>query len=231
MSTPAPGTDIGPPGRTRLVMVQGTKHEFTTRRTTDSRTAVCKGLAEYLESIIVEAEGGRKHRFKKVFQTWAEPDDESQYPSACVYTMQSAIYDASRFTPGVSSKNQAADGSYVMQYADFSVDLVVDVWCTDPKERQELCFGIELAMNPVTFMYGFILELPHYYNQRAVYEMKGMNYLDTEEDAMRRYRRAIFTVGVQMPVIQLHKFPEAKPFVRLDEVGGHVIVRTVIETS
>lgn len=226
MDPHAPGSNIGPPSRSKLVAASGTKHTFTTVRTTDSRTAVCRGLAEYLSSIVVNAPGGRQHRFNHVYQTYAEPDDNAQYPSAWVYTESPAMFDASRFTPGIASKDRTSDGQYLMQTADLVADLTVEMWCTDPKERSELTHGMEIALNPVDWMYGFILELPHYYNQRAVYSLLSMQFVDGEEDAMRRYRLAQFVVNAQLPVIQLRRYPDMKPRVRLDAIGPDVIVET-----
>lgn len=212
-------------GKARLV-TDPSPGVLTAYREGDARTALTRGLAEYLESIVVNAMGGRQLRFKQVLRSWAEPEQESKYPSAIVYSQVPGTYDASRFTPGVAAKNRIAlpDGRYVVALAEYVQNLTVEIWCTDPSERSELVTAVELAMNPLDFMYGLLLELPYYYNQRAVYEMLDMRYLDSEEDAMRRYRKAAFSVTAQIPLIRLATIAGGVPRIVLDKVGPDVIL-------
>lgn len=214
--------------KTRLVLSQSPL-VLTGYREGDARTALTRGLAEYLESIVVNAQGGRQIRFKQVLRTWAEPEQESKYPSAIVYSQVPGVYDSSRFAPGVSANSRLPlpDGRYVVALAEFTLDLNVEIWCTDPHERSELVTAVELAMNPLDYMYGLLLELPFYYNQRAAYEMKDMRYLDSEDDAMRRYRKATFSVTAQIPIMRLATIAEGKPRIQLDSVGPYVILNLV----
>jgi hypothetical protein len=196
----------------------------------DARTALCRGLAEYLEdSIDFEAEGGRRFSLYRVFSSWAEPEDEAQYPSAYV-SMGAATYDASRFTPGLDAdqKVPAPDNRYAITLAEMTADLSLELWCTDPVERAELVTAIEQALNPRIDVYGMTLELPWFYNLRAVYSLSSLQYIDSEEEAMRRYRRAVFTIAGQIPVIKLVSVPDAKPRVLLEEVGSDVVLQGVI---
>lgn len=207
------------------LVLPGTPHVVSARHVGDTRTALCRGLAEYLlDNIQAEAEGGRKLRLKHVFSTWAEPEDEATYPSAIVYAPGSATYDASRFSPGVEARQRvpAPDNRYTVVLAEMVLDLTVELWTTDPSERAELVAAIEQGLNPLDNMYGLTLELPWYYNLRATYALQSMQYLDSEEESMRRYRRAVFTVTGQMPVVRLATIPGAKPRLDLQVVDGSV---------
>jgi len=215
-----------------LITKSGTPQAYTANRETDARTALTRGLAEYLSQMVIDAKGGRQIRFKKVFQTWAEPEEQAQYPSAIVYSAESGRYEESKFTPSPDSteKISAPDNRYLVSATEFVIDLKVEVWATDPKERAEICAALEAMFNPVDFMYGFQLEFPHYYGMRGVYELKDMQYLDTEIDAMRRYRKAAFTLSGQVPVVNLFTYPDAKMQIRLDLTDASVIT-TEVEVS
>jgi hypothetical protein len=218
----------GMPGYTRLILDRTEPVIHTADRYTDTRTALTLGLADYIKTITTNAVGGRYISFREVFSSWAEPEQHAEFPSAIVYATGAGTYDASGFTPVPNSKQKvpAPDNRLVVKFAEFIQDLTVEIWCTDPEERQELVAACEEAFNPMSDMYGFILELPHYYNARAVFEMKSLAYQDTEIDAARRYRKAVFSITGQVPLIRLISFPGAKPKAIVDEVGDYVIVNS-----
>jgi hypothetical protein len=225
VTTPTTDPVRPPQGGTRLLLNPGEKTPFSAVRETDCRTALTRGLKEYIEQLHGVAPGGREVVFKQVLQTWAEPEVPARFPSACIYGSVDGTYDASRFTPGVN-KNQRIpepDGRFLMQLAEYVSDLSVEVWCTDPMERMDFAMFMEDAFNPTDFMFGFRLVLPHYFNARASFEMKSLSYADTEEEAKRRYRRAVFTLEGRVPLIKLVGFPLAQPETRLTVVdsGGN----------
>jgi hypothetical protein len=69
----------------------------------------------------------------------------------------------------------------------------------------------ERVLQPVEWMYGFVLELGHYFNARAQYEAMGVSYMDTEADAMRRFRRTQIAVRGHLGITKAVVFPKAKP--------------------
>jgi hypothetical protein len=211
---------------TRLIRDQSAPPSYTAVRLTDTRTALTRGLAEYLAQLSVEGEGsGRDLWFRQVFETWPEPETQAQYPAAIVYAPDLGSYDSSKFTPMPNARNRlAGTNMYLLSHSEFVQDLRVEIWTTDLVSRREIVSGLEAAFNPVSWMYGFKLELPHYYNERAVFELKSMRYMDTEEDAMRRYRKAEFVLTASVPLVNVFEFPEAKPKFRLDEAGPDVVI-------
>lgn len=193
-------TDIvTPPGRTRLISNPDDLQVMTRDYETDARTAITRGLKEYLEQLVVNWPGGRQSKFAKVFQTWAEPEVPAEYPSAVVYATEPGTYDARNFTP---STEQLADGFVIRLSAEFVQNVVVEVWTTDPKERVALVKMLEDAFSPVDWMYGFRLELPHYHNMRATFEPMTMAYDDSADDAQRRYRRVIMVLTAHVAVVR-----------------------------
>lgn len=195
-------------------------------RETDTRTALTRGVSEYLAQLVFEAQGGRQLRFDKVLSTWAEPEDNARFPRATVYADDAGIYDASNFTPQPPNTGNQIPGTnkYLVKAAEFTLEVKVEIWANDPTARREIVAGMESAFNPVDWMYGFMLDLPFYYGERAVFELKSMRYLDTEEDAMRRYRKAVFILSGQVSSVNVFEYPAAKPFFRLDAIGPDVVV-------
>lgn len=215
MTTPSTDPVRPPQGGSYLLTDPNAKVPWTSTRLTDCRTALTRGVAEYMEQLRMVATGGREVAFKQVLQTWAEPELPAKYPSALVYGA-SGEYDASSFTPGINKNMKVQDGRFIVQLAEYVAPLTVEIWSTDPKERVNLVMLCEDAFNPTDFMFGFRLVLPHYFNSRATFEMKSLSYVDTEEEAKRRYRRAVFTLEGRVPLIKLATFPLARPEARVD---------------
>lgn len=232
MTTPAPGSEIPPPGKARLILQPNDPLTRTAVQETDVRGALTRGVADLLEQVSTNMEGGRQLRFKKVFKNWAEPEDKARYPSVAIYTAGAGTYDASGFTPNVDPKCRIPepDGRYLVTPAEYVQDVEVEVWGNDPNERAGLVFMCERAFNPVTWRYGFVMELPFYFNQRASYGLKELTYNDSEEDAIRRYRKATFTLAAAAPLVYLAEFPDAIPRFQLAAIGtgSDVLVSTTV---
>ncbi len=207
MAVPAP--PLPPQRGTRVIKAaDDLRPAFSINQETDARTAIARGLKEYLEQLFYQASGGRQVHFRHVFDTWAQAESNAEYPSAAVVARGEGVYDASKFTPQVES---AAEGLGVVQTSELRIDADVGVWATDNKERMALVAMLERDLVPTEFMYGLRLELPHYFNARAEYELASMNYVDSAEDAMRRHRRAMLLVHATMPVLRLVKLPKMLP--------------------
>lgn len=219
MTTPTTDPVRPPQGATRVLLDPNEKTVWTANRETDCRTALTRGVKEYIEQLRMVALGGREALFKQVLQTWAEPEMPAKYPSAIVYGAEGK-YDASAFTPGINAKMRVPDGRFIAQLAEYVATLTVEIWSTDPQERVNLVMLLEDAFNPTDFMFGFRLALPHYFNAKGTFEMTALAYQDTEEEAKRRYRRAVFTLEGRVPLIRLASFPLAKAEAQVDVVDS-----------
>jgi len=203
---------------TALVRDPNFRPQLTAVRDTDVHTAMARGLAEYLSQQQIDI-GGRLLRLT-TFSTWAEPEEKVSYPAAGVGA-SSGKYDRS-FTPKLLGT--IADEARIFGYSEFTQELTIELWATDPKERLYLVAMIEEALNPVDWMYGMRLVLPFYHNTTATYELKDSQYMDSADDAMKKYRKATFTVAGNVQALRLLKLPTAKPRLRLDGVGPDVVV-------
>lgn len=200
---------------TRLVEV-GMESVFTPRNETDARGALTRGLAEYVSQLSTTWGGGRELAFYNVFDYWAEPEDGAQYPSAAVYTDADGTYDASHFTPSVGA--MVAPGQYLVSTSDLSVDLMLDVYTTDPIMRAGVNKMLEDALNPHDWRYGLVLDLPHYFGSRGVYELLKQSFIDSEDLSQARYRRVVFTLRATVTVYRLKTLPLHDPRVRVTTV-------------
>jgi hypothetical protein len=205
---PLPPTEIVNPvetekvGRSCLITDRKTQAVFTSNKETDARTALKRGLQEYLMGLSYIAVGGRKVSFQEVYDVWPDHEDKAVFPSAIVYSIGDGLYDASSFTPTISSRCVTNDGFYLAKYAEYSVDLRVEYWANDPEERVALTIMLEDALNPVDWMNGAKIQLPHYHNQFAIYELKTNNFPDSESDVLSRTRKAYMTLAGQVSAVR-----------------------------
>jgi hypothetical protein len=217
MQLPQGFTTPPPAGLSYLITRANEKTDFTAQQDTDARTSLTRGLAEYLSQLEYEDAGGRALRFERVFDVWSEPEDEGVYPSAWVGSVGDGVYEDPRTTPSVPSDQRLTlpDGRYLVSACDYVIDLQIEMRCTDPEARKALCAMLERDLNPVDWRYGFVLVLPHYFNQRGVYELKGSGYQDSEGDAQQRMRKATFSLTARVPLTRLRAYPKAQPRVKV----------------
>lgn len=229
---PAPGSNIAPPGVAELLLKPG-RGVPTSVQQTDARGALCRGLREYLTQLVWNAEGGRQLRFEKVRDNWAEPEQNAKYPSAAVYTTTTGNYTAAGFTPTVTNDNKLPepDGRFIVSPATLEQELTLEVWANDPKERMQLMALMEDALNPVIYRYGFQLRLPFYFNEVATFTLTSQTVNDSDENAVRRYRVAVFTLMGIVPVRKLVSLPLAKPRFELRDIGTEASVLVQAEVT
>lgn len=221
------------PGKTRLITSADDKQILSDNRETDCRTALTRGLKEYLEQLSIEM-SGRQLRLATVVESWAEPILPAKYPGACVYGAEAGSYDWTRFSPKPQAvgrrtsrraETEAQDGvatspaqgldqlNHIFFASEYVADLIVEIYTTDPTERVAMVAMMEDASVPVDWMMGFRLELPHYFNIRATYEHKTLEYVDVADDNQKRWRIARFgingkvthvkRVGAQLPKLDI----------------------------
>jgi hypothetical protein len=218
---PATGALVPPIGKAFLVTKSTPAVVFTANQECDARLALCRGLAEFMSSLSVNAVGGRKVRFKDVHEEWAEPEESASYPSARIGLKGPGTYEARSLTPTLDPAERIPlpDGRYCLVMADFTATLGVEVWANDPEERSALIILLERAFLPNSNKYGFDLQLPYYFNARATYAMQELVVDDDGDLALRRYRIATFMLTARIPLIALFSFPDARPFFDLQAVG------------
>jgi len=208
---PAPG------GTVLVVRASAEPPKLTAVRECDAVTALKRGLKEYLEQVYVDVDGVRV-RFEQVHHVWAETDQVATYPSAVVLAAEEAAYDYSSFTPMLDPTRLVINGaepsdrrSYLVKYAEVTLRLAIEVHCSSPAERSSIMMLLEDALNPVDWMYGFQLDLPHYFNQRAVYEPTTGQMMDSDADARRRWRPGTVFLTGQISLMRVRSLPNFQP--------------------
>lgn len=207
-------------GGTRLVTDPDRRSTPSLRRDCDAVTALKRGLREYLEQCSVEVWGERV-RFETVTDVWADPEDQSAYPGCSVQTSGEARYDGGRLTPklvpvavGPELATDEGRRSYLVRYSEVAVSLVIELHTSAPEQRIACAMLLEDALNPVEWMSGFQLELPHYFNQRGVFEPVTSQMGDNMDDARRHYRPGSVILTGQIPMVRARSLPLLRP--RLD---------------
>jgi len=216
MDAPGPlfygGTDVTP------VLRPDVPPTITNRHETDARTALTRGLAMYLRGLEFDGGAGRILAFgNRVFESYADPEVQAAFPSALVSSDTPGTYDASRLTPGEPvDRAQTNEGNALISTSEFVLDMVIDIWATEARSRVALVAGMEHALSPTDWMYGLRLDLPYYFGARAGYELQSVQYVDSEESATRRYRRASMVVSGRVPVYRFAAMQVARPRLTLD---------------
>lgn len=225
-----PGTSLlvpPAPGGSKLVTLASAKPpHLTANRECDAVTALKRGLKEYLEQVYLDFEGVRV-RFLQVHDVWADTDQVAQYPSAVVMAADEANYDYSSFTPVLNPAHLVVNGAepastktYLVKYAEVEVKLALEIHCSSPSERVQVQMMLEDALNPVDWMYGFKLDLPHYFNQRAVFAPMTTQMSDSEGDARRRWRPGTIFLAGQISLIRPRSLPKFQPKVDVTVIDG-----------
>ena len=209
---------------TALVRDPNYRPTLTPYRSTDVHTALARGLAEYLSQQAIDVAGRRINLV--TYSTWAEPEQNVTYPAAGVGA-GTGSYDRS-FTPSVLT---SFDDTRLMAFSEFTQELSLELWATDPKERAFLVAMIEEALNPVDWMYGLRLVLPFYHGTTATYELLTSQYTDTADDSMNRYRKAMFTIKGHITAMRLLRFPNAKPQARISVFDPDVVSTQDVDSS
>ena len=209
-----------PIGATRLVTSPKDAQVIVWNRETDCRNALTRGIKEYFEQLSIVWTEGRQLSFAQSFSDWADAEDDADYPAFIAYTVTEGTYDASNMSPSPQTV-QIPDGTkrYVRQTSEFQVPVHVDVWCNDSESRTGIIAMLEDASNPVDWMYGFRLKLPHYWGVHATFEKVSSIYLDDPDKVYRRWRIASITYNAALPeVVGIGKIADFNPTAKTNVV-------------
>ena len=209
------GIGGGPPPAvgSSLVLTPTAPIAPTSNHETDVVTALARGLAEYLSQQSIACDDGKLLRFVKVFHTWADPEDISEFPALLVRQEGEGTYESRQ--QGISDRYKIPSGEILVNQATYTTDLICEVWANDVAERAALMCLLEDALCPLDWLFGCRLDLPHYYGERASFEVAGGRYLDDEAESLRGVRNAHVRVHASVCVVRLASFPGAKPLLRL----------------
>ncbi len=206
------GAPPTPAQETVLITDRSRVQELTDRVETDAHTALTRGLAEYMRQLEAIADGGKDVRFKIVTPDFPDAEGGEDYPSAAVWSPSTGLYDATGFAPGKPCIIKDDGGTLIglQKSSELMLDLFVDVVCSDKEERTAVMLMLENGFNPVSFMYGFRLVLPHYFGVHATYELTGNQYRDDDASSIQNRRRVRLTVRANTPVISIVSGPRAR---------------------
>lgn len=197
---PDPGLISSPAGNTQLVRRPGPPPEHTQIRETDARTALTRGLREYLETLSIDWVGGRQSRFTRVYDQWAAPENVAEFPSCAIYSPGEGTYEAHTLTQSIKRIGVTQYG--LRKAAELTLPLTVEAWINDPRERTAVAAMLEDALFPVEWEAGFHLELPHYHNARATFLASSSTYRDGVDTNGRRVLLVVFSVMASVDVLR-----------------------------
>lgn len=201
MTTPLPPASV--------VRESSQPRVLTAVRETDAARAVILGLAQYLASLEINW-FGRTVKFSTARVEWAEREDgDATYPSAVVMEddMGATYSEVPMGGNGEGDDLPGAPGWELWMRREVKVSIRVEVMCTSPEERIAIGAMIEDAADPVEWMSGFRLVLPHYHGLHATYDFQWAASQDSQEDANQRLSAMVLRYVASVGVVQLRRAP------------------------
>jgi len=190
----------------KLVLLATDKPVRVALREADAVTALRRGLAEYLSQVQLDV-SGEVVQFARMLEVWSDSDTPADYPSAVVQIAGEADYDASSFTPNVDPTDRLPTGEYLVKHSEVTVLLQVEAHCSSPGQRVGVAMLLEDAVNPVSWMHGFRLDLPFYYGQRAEYQVTAADFRDDAGTARHELRPLTLTVEARISQVRVRRLP------------------------
>lgn len=196
-----------------LVQTRGIRVTPTITRECAASRAACRALAEYLETLTFPVSGGLQQKFAVVRDLRAESEDLAKYPGACVFPDGEAQYgtDEGALHPIYDESGALIDGRQLFLMGELRTDLQVHVWTNEVEHREYALMMLEDAMSPVEWMNGFFLDMPHYHNLRASYQLMSMGYEDVDSDNQRRFRKCTLRVQATCPYARIFDLQRIRP--------------------
>jgi hypothetical protein len=159
----------------------------------DCRTALARGLAEYLSTAAVNF-GQRDLTFVSWVIQWGAANEPAKLPALCVVGSQDMQTEDPNFVPIV---HHLGDGVCLRETDSVSQDFDVMLWTTDPVSRMGLTAAVEDMLSPTDWMSGFRLKLPYYFGMEAAYLCGSMRHDDASETVASSRYVATFSVHVE----------------------------------
>lgn len=188
-------------GETTLITRPDIRESLTFRQETDARTALVRGLAEYLRPRRMESPAGLVE-FKAGYFDHAEPEERAQRPSFSVMGVGMGQYEPVHMTP-IVFRDPLTPKRHLVTPAEYTLNMTVQLFCTNPQERMMCSALLEAAIYPVSWMAGFRLQLPFYFNSYATFEPQGTEYRDSPDTAVRRERNSVLQLVGRVRVLQV----------------------------
>jgi hypothetical protein len=171
-----------------------------------------RGLKEYLEQQQKDV-AGVLIRFEEVFEEWATSEDAGiRYPSAAVLLADGTVtFDASDFSPRIFPEDQLPDGRYIIKTSEATTEFLIEIHTSSAGERGSIAMLMEESLNPVDFMYGFYLELPHYFGQWAHFQLLASEAIDDPTTIRHGLRPIKMRLVGNVSVVRPRGLPIAQP--------------------
>jgi len=193
-----------------LVTDRTSRIVYTLNRETSCIRAPVVALASYIEELAAAQSDTQYTQLKSVTPFKAEPEQQADYPAACVFPDGDAEHEEE--TLGMyNDENMIVGDTALILTGEISQMLTIHLWANEEAQRDMFLLMLEDGLFPVEWMPGFSLDMPHYYGSRAVYLPRQVTVEDSDQDNIRRYRKLIWRVQVRSPRLREFKIPRIRP--------------------
>lgn len=181
----------------------------TDRCETSAARAPIRALAEYLGEVEFAESVNGSSRLAVISDGKADPESLADYPAAAIYVDGPIRYVEDGSVEPVTGS--AVEGGQLILMGEVQASVLVHVWTNEDEHRETVLRALEDAFSPVEWMSGFELEMPHYYNCVATYQLMEITFEDSPDDVQRRYRKVTLQLMVRSPYARLFSLPTIKP--------------------
>lgn len=157
-----------------------------------------------------------------------QPDDIEglRFPSISIIPARGARteYGLGGPKPIEKTLDKFGKGTVLVQLAEYTEDLVVEVWGSKAPERRSVSAALTRAMRMDQTSYAIRLELPTYFGSIAQFSLGGSTRID-DSDVVRNRRREHLYVNMRVEELALVAANSLKPFVdvTIGDIGQIVL--------
>lgn len=183
---------------------------YTANRECSCIRAPVVALASYIEELAAAQSDAQYTQLRSVIPFKSEPENQADYPSACVFPDGDAEYEEEPLGQYTDEEMIVGDTALIFT-GELSQMLTVHLWANEEAQRDLFLMMLEDGLFPVEWMPGFHLDMPNYYGARATYLPRQVTVEDSDQDNIRRYRKLIWRVQVRSPRLRAFKIPRIRP--------------------
>lgn len=185
----------------------------------DARTALMRGMCEYLRTLSVLEPGGKVVKFATVVEGQSEPEASAAYPWCCVMAPEEAPYRGGmaprpKSEDRISAPDRGGQEVYAVATSSFDTTLHLVFWC-EKGDRTALMRMLEADLQCPDQLrqrqYGVTVELPFYMGRRANYAPVSSQYVDSSGDARQARFGGVMKVSASISVARIVERPRARP--------------------
>jgi hypothetical protein len=192
----------------------------TTLPAKDAREHALVRLGDFIAALVFQRTGDHDGDATIPFQVPREtihhynPNDTTQLtPPAIGLVPGKGVEDMYALGPALvleETRDVFGPNTVLVQYGEYVEDFMIEVFSAKHPERRAIVAGLKEMMRASENSSALWLTLPHYFDQVAVFELNGSEYVE-DPDTIRNRRHAYLSVTLRVPQMSLINYVPFDP--------------------